>query len=141
MSKDELFKEAVSKGIDNDAVMATLDELLNKMSENEITKDVFKEAIEIIILFKDKCNDSTNIEFSSTYLKNNGSKLIAALEKGISSSEISDSINKVSESLKYDIANFIAFMKEQEVKLKEAEIQKQNVDSFQKVLINENENK
>jgi len=141
MSKEELFNEAVSKGIDNDAIMTTLNDLLNKMSDNEVTKEVFKEAIDIIIFMKGKNEVNTNIEFNSDYLKNNGGKLIAALERGISSLEISEGLNNISDSLKNDVANFIAFMKEQEVKIKEQEAQKQNSESYQKVLVNTNENK
>jgi len=141
MSKEELFNEAVSKGIDNDAIMTTLNDLLNKMSDNEVTKEVFKEAIDIIVFMKGKNEVNTNIEFNSDYLKNNGGKLIAALERGISSLEISEGLNNISDSLKNDVANFIAFMKEQEVKIKEQEAQKQNSESYQKVLVNTNENK
>lgn len=141
MSKEELFIEAVSKGIDNDAIMSTLNDLLNKMSDNEVTKEVFKEAIDIIVFMKGKNEVNTNIEFNSDYLKNNGGKLIAALERGISSLEISEGLNNISDSLKNDVANFIAFMKEQEVKIKEQEAQKQNSESYQKVLVNTNENK
>lgn len=141
MSKEELFNEALTKGIDNEAIMNTLNDLLNKMSDNEVTKEVFKEAIDIIVLMKGNVVGNTVMAFNSDYLKSNGGKLIDALEKGISSLEISEGLNNVGESLRNDVANFIAFMKNQEVKQKEQEEQKQNKESFQKVLVNTNENK
>jgi uncharacterized LabA/DUF88 family protein len=141
MTGETLFNEAVTKGIDNEAIMVTISDLLDKLNSNEVTKEIFKEAMDIIVFIKGNSDMKTNIEFSSNYLRNNGTKIIDAFERGMSSLEISQSVNSIDPSLKNDIINFIALMKENEVKLKEKEEQKENKEAFQKILVNPNENK
>ena len=136
MTGERLFDDAVQNGVDNKAIMITVSELLDKLNSNEVTKNVFKEAIEIIVLLKGKVDSKTDIQFSSDYLTINGSKLVSAFEKGLTALEISESINNVDSTLKNDIVAFVSLMKEKESKLKE----KESADSFQKILTNPNEN-
>lgn len=138
----EIFNSAIIEGVDGEAIASTLNELLNMLNESEITKATFREALDIIVEIKGAISSESSYQYVSHYMKENASKLIAALENGISSAEISSYLNNENIQLKNDVVNLIATLKNMDIKIKEkqAETQKNNQEDYQKVYVNQEKN-
>lgn len=134
----ESFNAAIIEGIDSTAIATTLNELLNRLNESEITKSTFKDAIDIVLDIKSSTKDNSDYEYLSNYMKENGSKLISALENGISSIELSSYLRNSDTNLKSDVVNLIATLKEMDMRIKAVTEELNKNNKFQKVLVNSN---
>lgn len=140
---NETLKEAINSGITGDAVNSTLEDIVNKVEENNNNPIQVRRTIETIIHMKKNVNSIPDKKYASSLVRENSEKIKAAINEGISPNEIAltlmDSVEKANNRrtksrLKF-ITKLIVKMKNKELILqKEKETQMEK--GRQKVLNN-----
>ena len=135
------IKEAINSGISNEAVGATLDDVINVADSKEKVPVQVKNTVAAIVEMKSDVENKIDPNYASEYVKKNNEKISAALEEGITPKEVANTlINSTEKSnskkgkkhLKF-IVRLISKMKRKELKLNK---NKENVEQkgYQRVL-------
>ena len=137
---EENIKDAISNGIDADAVNSTLDDMVSVSLETGKTPKQMKEVVESIVEMKKDTNNVIDETYASSFVKENNQKIVSAINEGISSNEIAQTLveatdkandKKSRKHLKF-ITKLISKLKVKELKLKQ---EKENsIKGRQKVL-------
>ena len=130
---DDRIKDAINGGINREAVQATLESMVRNSEKLGYTPKQISEVVSLISEMKSKTNEQNNEAYLSNLVRNNSSKIKAALNDGISPGEIAvtlmNSIISNPQNLSF-LTKLISVMKEKEIKLAKK-------DSYQKVYIND----
>ena len=87
----EYLREALTNGISNEAIEATIVKVLTKSDELKITPNQMYKMIDTYISMKDTPN-TLNPKYISDYVEKNNSKIIAVLESGLTAEEIREAM-------------------------------------------------
>ncbi len=130
---DDRIKDAINGGINKEAVQATLESMVRNSEKLGYTPKQISEVISLISEMKSKTNEQSNEVYLSNLVRNNSSKIKAALRDGIRPGEIAvtlmNSIISNPQNLSF-LTKLISVMKEKEIKLTKK-------DSYQKVYVND----
>lgn len=137
---EEYINDAINNGIDANAVNSTVEDMINKADEIGKTPIQVKESIETIVSMKNDVDSKVDENYSSEFVKNNSSKIISALNDGITSNEVvSTLINSTNNANTKKDKKHLKFVIKlvSKMKKKELVLNKQNVEkkSYQKKLI------
>ena len=137
---EENIKDAISNGIDADAVNSTLDDMVSVSLETGKTPKQMKEVVESIVEMKKDTNNVIDETYASSFVKENNQKIVSAINEGISPDEIAQTLveatdkandKKSRKHLKF-ITKLISKLKVKELRLKK---EKENsIKGRQKVL-------
>lgn len=131
---DDRIQDAINRGVDREAVQATLESMVRNSDKLGYTPKQISEVVGLISEMKSKTNEQNDEAYLSNLVRNNSSKIKAALNDGISPGEIAvtlmNSIISNPQSLSF-LTKLISVMKEKEQKLK---LGKET--SYQKVYVN-----
>ena len=137
---EENIKDAISNGIDADAVNSTLDDMVSVSLETGKTPKQMKEVVESIVEMKKETNNVIDETYASNFVKENNQKIVSAINEGISSNKIAQTLveatdkandKKSRKHLKF-ITKLISKLKVKELKLRK---EKENsIKGRQKVL-------
>ena len=137
---EENIKDAISNGIDADAVNSTLDDMVSVSLETGKTPKQMKEVVESIVEMKKDTNNVIDETYASSFVKENNQKIVSAINEGISPDEIAQTLveatdkandKKSRKHLKF-ITKLISKLKVKELKLRK---EKENsIKGRQKVL-------
>ena len=137
---EENIKDAISNGIDADAVNSTLDDMVSVSLETGKTPKQMKEVVESIVEMKKDTNNIKDETYASNFVKENNQKIVSAINDGISPNEIAQTLveatdkandKKSRKHLKF-ITKLISKLKVKELKLRK---EKENsIKGRQKVL-------
>ena len=121
----EMLKEAISNGIDANAVDSTLNDMVSKTNEKGRVPRQVKHVIETIVHMKKGVNNIPDKTYASNFVRENNEKIKAAINDGISPNEIATTLLESTEKandrrtkrrLKF-ITKLIVKMKQKELKL------------------------
>lgn len=137
---EENIKDAISNGIDADAVNSTLDDMVSVSLETGKTPKQMKEVVESIVEMKKDTNNIKDETYASNFVKENNQKIVSAINDGISPNEIAQTLveatdkandKKSRKHLKF-ITKLISKLKVKELKLKKDK--ENSIKGRQKVL-------
>ena len=123
---EENIKDAISNGIDADAVNSTLDDMVSVSLETGKTPKQMKEVVESIVEMKKDTNNVIDETYASNFVKENNQKIVSAINDGISPNEIAQTLveatdkandKKSRKHLKF-ITKLISKLKVKELKLR-----------------------
>ena len=123
---EENIKDAISNGIDADAVNSTLDDMVSVSLETGKTPKQMKEVVESIVEMKKDTNNVIDETYASSFVKENNQKIVSAINDGISPNEIAQTLveatdkandKKSRKHLKF-ITKLISKLKVKELKLR-----------------------
>lgn len=134
------IKEAISTGISNEAVGATLEDVINTSDFKGRTPIQVKDTVEAIVEMKSDVEVKTDESYASNLFKENNKRIESALNEGITPKEVATTlVNSTNNSntkkgknhLRF-LVNLISKMKKKELRLSK---NKANVEQkgYQKV--------
>ncbi len=138
---EENIKDAISNGIDGEAVNSTLGDIVAKMDETGKNPKQAKEVVETIVEMKRDTENVVDESYASSFVRENNAKIKSAINDGITPKEIAMTLvnstkkaktRKSKKHLKF-ITNLISKMKVKEMRLKQ-EKENQMEKGRQKVL-------
>ena len=138
---EEYIKEAITEGIDAEAVNSTLGDIVTKMEETGKNPEQVKEVVETIVYMKKDTENVVDESYASSFVKENNAKIKSAINDGITPKEITRTLvnsaknaktRKSKKHLKF-VTNLISKMKVKEMKLRKDK-ENQMEKGMQKVL-------
>ena len=142
--ENEMLKEAISNGVDAEAVNSTLNDIVSKTNEKGRVPRQVKHVIETIVHMKKGVNNIPDKTYASNFVRENSEKIKAAISDGISPNEIAQTLLESTEKandrrtkrrLKF-ITKLIVKMKQKELTLI-----KQNMEKGRQKILTNNANK
>lgn len=139
-NNEEILKEAINSGINNDTVYDTLNNLIEKKDRNGKTPKQLPKTIASIVYMKRMVKADDTEEYYSSVVKNNSERIKSALRDGISPDEVAigliDTINSPGKNSKKRLNFMVKLITK--MKKKELKLQRQNESSkgYQKVYSN-----
>ena len=135
---EENIKDAISNGIDADAVNSTLDDMVSVSLETGKTPKQMKEVVESIVEMKKDTNNVIDETYASNFVKENNQKIVSAINDGISPNEIAQTLveatDKANDKKSRKHLKFITKLISK-LKVKELKLRKENsIKGRQKVL-------
>ena len=85
---EEYIKEAITEGIDAEAVNSTLGDIVTKMEETGKNPEQVKEVVETIVYMKKDTENVVDESYASSFVKENNAKIKSAINDGITPKEI-----------------------------------------------------
>ena len=89
---EENIKDAISNGIDAEAVNSTLDDMVSVSLETGKTPKQMKEVVESIVEMKKDTENVVDETYASSFVKENNQKIVSAINDGISPNEIAQTL-------------------------------------------------
>lgn len=138
-NNEEILKEAINSGINNDTVYDTLNNLIEKKDRNGKTPKQLSKTVASIVYMKKMVKTTDTEEYYSSVVKNNSERIKSALRDGISSDEVAigliDTINSPSKNSKKRLNFMVKLITK--MKKKELKLQRQNESKgYQKIYSN-----
>lgn len=139
-NNEEMLREAINSGINNDTVYDTLNNLIEKKDKNGKTPKQLSKTIASIIYMKRMVKAHDTEEYYSSIVKNNSERIKSALMDGINPDEIAisliDTINSPGKNSKKRLNFMVKLITK--MKKKELKLQRQNESSkgYQKIYSN-----
>ena len=139
---NDILKDAINNGINGEAVNSTLTDIINKSENNNSNPIQVKRTVETIVHMKKNINSIPDKQYASSLVRNNSEKIKAAINEGISPSEIALTLmeglekanNRRTKSRLKFITNLIVKMKQKELTLAKTR-ENQQEKGMQKVFI------
>lgn len=137
---EEMLKDAINNGINNETVYYTLNRLVEK---NDRTGKIPKQLPKVlagVIYMKKMVKVPDTEQYYSSVVKNNSERIKDALKNGISPDEIAisliDTINSPSKNSKKRLKFMVKLISKMKTKEKRLQRQNENNKGYQKVYIN-----
>ncbi len=137
---EEMLKDAINNGINNETVYYTLNRLVEK---NDRTGKIPKQLPKVlagIVYMKKMVKVPDTEQYYSSVVKNNSERIKDALKNGISPDEIAisliDTINSPSKNSKKRLKFMVKLISKMKTKEKRLQRQNENNKGYQKVYIN-----
>ena len=89
---EENIKDAISNGIEGEAVNSTLDDMVSVSIETGKTPKQMKEVVESIVEMKKDTENAVDETYASSFVKENNQKIVSAINDGISPNEIAQTL-------------------------------------------------
>lgn len=141
-NNEEYIKDAISSGIDAEAVNSTLSDIVTKMDETKKTPEQVKKVVETIVEMKKDTANVVDEKYASSFVKENNAKITSAINDGISPKEIARTLvnstknakNKKSKKHLKFVTKLISKMKVKEMRLRKQK-EEQMEKGVQKVFV------
>lgn len=130
---EENVKDAISNGIDAEAVNSTLIDMMNKIEQNGIMPKQAKEVIETIVDMKKDTNNVVDEKYASDFVKENNEKLKSAINNGVTPKEVTKTLVEDTKNAKdKESRKHLRFVTKLISKLKVKELRKENENQMEK---------
>ncbi len=87
-NNEKYLRDALSTGINREAVNSTLDDMIQKSNQIGNTPKQAKEVVESIVEMKKNTENILDESYASNFVRENNAKIKSAINDGISSEEI-----------------------------------------------------
>lgn len=78
---EDNIKDAISNGIDAEAINSTLGDMMNKIEQNGTTPKQAKEVVETIVDMKKDTNNVVDEKYASNFVQENNEKIKSAINE------------------------------------------------------------